>query len=47
MVTEDQLTVKAVLLQKWVTFEHTDMHRTNSGNIFFVCFLFISNLLLL
>ena len=40
MVTEDQLTVKAVvLLQKWVTLcslEHTDMHRkTNSGNIFY------------
>ena len=28
--------------------EHTDMHRkTNSGNIFFICFLFICHLLLL
>ena len=52
MVTEDRLTVKAVvLLQKWVTassLEHTDMHKkTKSGNMFFICFLFICHLLLL
>ena len=49
MVTEDQLTVKAVLLQKWVTVHLNTQTCTGKQivEIFFICFLFISHLLLL
>ena len=50
MVTEDQLTVIAVLLQEWLTVHlntQTCTHKQIVEIFFFICFLFISHLLLL